>query len=53
MKRSKKYSPINLINENSNRIPPLFIARAGLDSPIINESIDRFIAKGLKNNLNY
>jgi dienelactone hydrolase len=47
----KKYSPINLIDENSDRIPPLFIARAGLDSPIINESIDKFIEKGLKNNL--
>lgn len=47
----KKYSPINLINENLNKIPPLFIARAGLDSPIINESIDKFITKGLKNNL--
>ena len=34
---------INLINENSNNMPPLFIARAGLDSSIINESIDRFI----------
>lgn len=48
----KKYSPINLINENSNKIGPLFIARAGLDSSIINESIDKFIAKGLKNNMN-
>lgn len=48
---SKKYSPINLINENSNKIPPLFIARAGLDSPIINNSIDKFITKGLQNNL--
>lgn len=47
----KKYSPINLINENSNKIPPLFIARAGLDSPIINESVDKFITEGLKNNL--
>lgn len=48
---AKKYSPINLIDENANRIPPLFIARAGLDSQIINESIDEFITKGLKNNL--
>ncbi len=48
---SKKYSPINLIYENLNKIPPLFIARAGLDSPIINESVDQFITEGLKNNL--
>jgi dienelactone hydrolase len=48
----EKYSPINLINKNSGKIPPLFVARAGLDSPIINESIDRFIVEGLKNNLN-
>ena len=47
----EKYSPINLINENSNKIPPLFIARAGLDNPIINESLDKFITKALINNL--
>ncbi|MCW6060194.1 dienelactone hydrolase family protein [Clostridium sporogenes] len=48
---AKRYSPINLIDENASRIPPLFIARAGLDNQIINESIDEFITKGLKNNL--
>lgn len=48
----ERYSPINLIKESSSKIPPLFVARAGLDSPIINESIDRFIVEGLKNNLN-
>lgn len=46
-----KYSPINLISEDSKRIPPLFIARAGLDNTIINESIDKFISKAIKNNL--
>ncbi|MDS0525511.1 esterase [Clostridium sp. SHJSY1] len=49
----EKYSPINLIDENSNRVPPLFIARAGLYNPIVNESIDNFITKGLKHNLNF
>lgn len=49
---AERYSPINLIKGNSSEIPPLFVARAGLDSPIINESIDKFIVEGLKNNLN-
>lgn len=47
----KKYSPISLIGENSSKLPPLLIARAGLDNSIINESIDKFIIKALKNNL--
>lgn len=47
----EKYSPIYLIDENSKKIPPLFIARAGLDNPILNESLDKFITKALVNNL--
>lgn len=47
----KKYSPINLISKNADKIPPLFIARAGLDSPIINESIGKFINEALAYNL--
>lgn len=49
----KIFSPIDLINgRNSNNVVPMFIARAGLDSPIINESMDKFIIQALLNNLN-
>lgn len=47
----KKYSPINFIDKNSDEIPPMFIARAGLDNPILNDSLDKFIIKAFKNNL--
>lgn len=50
-KEIKKYSPINFIDKNSDKIPPMLIARAGLDNPILNESLDKFIIKALKNNL--
>lgn len=47
----EKYSPINLIDKNLDKIPPLLIARAGLDNCILNESLDKFIMKALINNL--
>lgn len=47
----EKFSPTTLISKESNKIPPLFIARAGLDSPELNASLDRFILRALENNL--
>ncbi|PJI06917.1 MULTISPECIES: dienelactone hydrolase family protein [Clostridium] len=47
----REYSPVNLIKSESYKIPPLFIARAGLDSSAINEPLDEFIMKALINNL--
>lgn len=47
----KKYSPISFIDKNSGEIPAMLIARAGLDNSLLNESLDKFIIKALKNNL--
>lgn len=47
----EKYSPINLIMKNADKIPPLFLARAGLDRPVLKKSIEMFIEKGFEYNL--
>ena len=40
----KKFSPITYLANNSDKIAPLFIARAGRDQvPTMDDSIDRFI----------
>ena len=49
-------SPINYLRRetasDAARIPPIFIARAGLDAiPTMNDSIDRFISEALKANV--
>jgi acetyl esterase/lipase len=49
----KEFSPINYVNKDKNEIPPLFIARAGLDHPVINKSIDNFIYELLKQNIDF
>lgn len=38
----QEFSPIYFINQYPERVPPLFIAKAGLDQPYINRSLDRF-----------
>lgn len=47
----KTYSPISHLNNKQKRIPPIFIARAGLDSPSINTAVDRFIQEAFSNNI--
>jgi len=48
----KVFSPITYLNKNPNRIPPIFIARAGRDEvPTMDDSIDRFIKEGLVANI--
>jgi acetyl esterase/lipase len=45
-------SPLfNLQHRNGAHTPPIFIARAGLDSPDLNGDLDLFIAAALKENL--
>jgi acetyl esterase/lipase len=47
----KKYSPITHLANKSN-LPPIFIARAGLDEiPGLNQAADRFIAEALARNV--
>jgi acetyl esterase/lipase len=46
-----KFSPINYLDENASRLPPIFIARAGRDEiPTLNDSIDRFIREAITKN---
>jgi dienelactone hydrolase len=40
-----EYSPITHLERRRGAIPPLFIAKAGLDRPGINDSIDGFVAR--------
>lgn len=48
----RKFSPINYLANGSDKIAPMFIARAGLDQiPTMNDSIDRFIEKALDKNV--
>jgi tetratricopeptide (TPR) repeat protein len=42
-----EFSPINYLQDDAPGFPPMFIGRAGLDSPAINEAADRFIARAL------
>lgn len=47
----RKFSIMNLLDRAKHKIPPIFIARAGLDNPVLNQSLDELILHSLKNNL--
>lgn len=48
----KEFSPIAYLDNEARRIPPIFIARAGLDEvPTMNDSIDRFIGEAISKNV--
>jgi hypothetical protein len=38
-------------NKPTSLYPPMFIARAGLDSPDLNDGLDRFVQAALRNNV--
>jgi acetyl esterase/lipase len=44
------FSPAHQVRAEAGRTPPLFVARAGLDHPFLNASIDRFVAEALAAN---
>lgn len=47
----KAYSPITYLANDAGKLPPIFIARAGLDEvPTMNDSIDRFIREAISKN---
>jgi acetyl esterase/lipase len=47
----ERFSPITYLGENAERIPPVFVARAGLDQiPTMNDSIDRFVREAFERN---
>lgn len=48
----QKFSPINYLSKDADKIAPIFIARAGLDQvPTMDDSIDRFIREALVRNI--
>ncbi len=48
--KSAEFSPITYLQKDGVKFPPMFIGRAGLDSAVINESVDRFVARALAQN---
>ncbi|MDD2620220.1 MAG: DUF3795 domain-containing protein [Syntrophomonadaceae bacterium] len=49
---AEQYSPVNLLNQNPDKIAPMLIARAGADPlPGILDSQDHFISTAFANNL--
>ena len=48
----KAFSPITYLEKDANKLPPLFIARAGRDEvPGVNDSIDRFVQQAISKNI--
>ena len=46
----KELSPLFHLTMNASKIPPIFIARAGLDNPWLNATVDRFVLEALTRN---
>lgn len=47
-----EFSAYTLLLRRTGEIAPLFIARAGLDSPELNDALDRFINEAFRQNVN-
>ncbi len=47
----REFSPISALGQEGVTIPPVLIARAGKDHPELNETIDRFAAEALRQNV--
>lgn len=45
-----EFSPAQQLAGNTGRVPPMLIARAGLDMPPLNATIDAFVVEALKKN---
>lgn len=51
--QAEQYSPLSLLSLGPDKVAPILIARAGKDQfPMLLDSLDRFIATALANNLN-
>jgi acetyl esterase/lipase len=48
---SERLSPLRLLKSSERPVPPTFIARAGKDSPVINASVEAFVAVALAKNV--
>jgi acetyl esterase/lipase len=47
----KEFSPLFHLTVSALKIPPIFIARAGLDNPSLNATVDRFIQEAIARNV--
>jgi hypothetical protein len=47
---AQKFSPVRALTERGQDIPPVFVARAGLDHPLRNGTIDHFIELAISRN---
>jgi acetyl esterase/lipase len=47
----ERYSPVANMASGDKQIAPIFVARAGLDNPVLNESIERFIREAVARNV--
>lgn len=47
----KQYSASSYLTGNSDRFPPMYVVKAGLDKPIFNNSIDRFVKEANRREL--
>lgn len=47
----RNFSPIHHLRNSGKNVPPIFIARAGLDDASLNGGIDRFVQLALSKNL--
>lgn len=48
----REYSPLELLMKREGTVPPMLIARAGLEErPWLNPTIDRFVSEALRSNL--
>ncbi len=47
----EEFSPATYIAARAGELPPIFLAKAGVDQPWLNESIDRFVAEALAHNV--
>ena len=48
----RQFSPITTLSDDPEKIPPLFLARAGRDEvPTMNDSINRFISEATTRNI--
>jgi acetyl esterase/lipase len=47
----QEFSPVYYLRTEPGNIPPLFIAKAGLDQPALNKSIDEFVQEASTRNI--
>jgi acetyl esterase/lipase len=48
---SDRLSPVKHLKASTRPVPPVFIARAGIDSPLITASVESFVAAALQKNV--